>query len=338
MGENKKTLTVNEQVNKVVVNPAKFALKRYGLNTLLIILEIGILTVITVMTPGFQGWEYLITPEYIITSIILFLVYTASHWTVFNSKIKRMRDDKEWKEKLKADELEIRAVTRTAEWVNEHDKFLSWRRAEKKRSAWETHIRNAITKLDNRARSRDRIIHDSVITDFQLANLPTAKVEELKKKYDLARQKNRYCRKRKDYEEMLTAEWIALNLDHISVDFDDVDEGFIKTGSLIRGTEKSKTEERGKYLHDNIGSRLAWFAVALFITAFTLQLAVAWDDLGAWMLFAYRMIALLLNILFGIDYADGYFRDVDEHNIESRKSVCGEFLVWRTTTKKEGTQ
>ena len=329
-----KPQTVQEMGKKAIVNPTKYALKRYGLNTLLIFLEIAILTVMTVMTPNFQGWQYLLTAGYIITSIILFLVYTAANWTVFNSKIKKKRDDPEWKAQLKADEAEIHAITGTAEWVNEHGKFLSWRRAEKKRSAWETYVRNAITKLDRKVRPKDRIIHDSVITDFQRQNLSETEVQALEKKYDLARAKNRYCRKRKDYEEMLKAEWIALNLDHISVDFDDVDEGFIKTGSLIRGTEKSKTEERGKYLHDNMGSRIVWFLIAMFITAFTLRLVVAWDDFGAWMLFIGRMISLLLNILFGLDYADGFFRDVDEHNIESRKSICGEFLVWRNTIKK----
>lgn len=327
-------LTVQETVKKAVVNPAVYSLKRYGLNTMLICLEIGLLTVMTVMAPSFQGWGYLLTPTYIITTIILALIYSAAHWTIFNSKIKKLRDDAEWKAELKASEAEIHAITGTAEWVNEHADFLSWRRTEKKRSAWEIHVRNAITKLDNRARPKDRIVHDSVITDFQRQNLSEAEITTLEKKYALAKAKNRYCRKRKDLEEMLTPEWIALNLDHISVDFDDVDEGFVKTGSLIRGTEKSKTEERGKYLHDNAISKVVWLAIAMFITAFTLDLAVAWSDFGAWVLFLGRIVALLVNIVFGLDYADGYFRDVDEHNIEARKNICGEFLVWRKTIKK----
>lgn len=309
---------------------------RYGINYGLLIMEIVAITVLTVMSVGFDGWAYLLTPSFIITTIILFLIYTASHWTMFNLRIKKLRAYDENKQYIKEQESTIKKTTTTVEWVTHKAEFLSNRKVSKKREAWKIHIQNKLTKLERKAPSKQIAIEESVITDFQRKNLSPDDLTALQARFDEQRRNNPYSVKKRLYEQQLTDKWIAENINRINIDFDDVNSQFIETGSMIKGQEKTKTEERGKYTKDNSASRLTGLLFTAFISAFTIDLLANWKDGAAWIQFALRMTFLLVNVIMGLDYADGFYRDVDVHNVDNRVSVCSEFWVWNNENYGKG--
>ena len=301
---------------------------RYAINYTLLIFEIVAIVLLTLMSVGFDGWEYLITATFIITTVILFAIYGATHWTLFNLRIKKLRANPDNIEKQKALEIEIKKTTDTKEWVEYSPHFLSWREVEKKREAWKIHIQNKITKLEKKASAKEYAIEETVITDFQRNHLSESELKALQESLDQARSKSPYSIKKRLLTQQLTDEWVAKNLYKISIAHDDVNGQFIETGSLIKGQVLTKTEERGKYFKDNAVGRLGALLITMFISAFTIDLIANIQDAGAWITFAFRMLFLLINIISGLDYADGYYRDVDVHNATARYGVTKEFWVW----------
>jgi hypothetical protein len=284
----------------------------------------------TVMTLGFEGWEYLWTAEFIITTILLTIIFRSSHWTVFNAKLKKMISSPWHKAFKKETETDVKKTTGMVEWKNYKTEFFAWRRVEKKKEAWKIKVQNEITKLTNKAKKKDLAIESATITEFQRNNMGDNELFALQQRYDEDRKNNKYCIQKRSYAEKLTDKWIAENLDRIVIDFDDVNSQFVEIGSKIQGQEHSQTNTKGKYWKDNGASIFAGFAITSFISAFTIDLMSNWGNGEAWALFGLRMSILLVNIIFGLDYADGWYRDVDEHDLLSRQSICGEFWTWFT--------
>lgn len=318
--------TKQEIVNKTVKR-AGGQFWRYGINYVLVLIELAILSLLTWASIGFDGFGFLITPQYIITTVSLLTIYTSAHWTVFNLKVKRLRSNEENKKTIEEKEAEIRDVTKTIEWYTNSDQFLAERRIDKKVEAWKIYVRNRLTILNQKAKKKDRIIDSAQITEYQRQNLTESDLLALQQRFDDERSNNAYCIKKRLYEQQLTDKWIAENLDKIHIDFDDVDKNFVETGSLLQGVKKSQTKEKGKYTKDTWQSRLLALLFTMFISAFAFDLLLNLDG-GAWIIFGFRVFFFIINVVLGLDYADGFYRDVDLHNSLARFRIANEFKVW----------
>jgi hypothetical protein len=325
--------TKQEAVNKTVKRAiGQFWL--YGINYILVLIELVVLSLLTWASIGFDGFGFLITPQYIITTIALLMIYTSAHWTVFNLRVKRLRGNTENKAVIEKNEIEIKQTTNTMEWFTNSDLFLAERRIEKKVEAWKIYVRNRLTILNQKAKKKDRMIDTAKITNYQREHLSENDLLALQQRFDEERNNNAYCIKKRLYEQQLTDTWIAENLDKIHIDFDDVDKNFVETGSLLQGVKKSQTKEKGKYTKDTWQSRLVALLFTMFISAFAIDLLLNLDS-GAWIIFGFRVLFFIINIVMGLDYADGFYRDVDLHNSLSRVRVKNEFVVWLSKKGKE---
>jgi hypothetical protein len=318
--------TKQEIVNKTI-KKAGGQLWRYGINYALVVIELVILSFLTWASIGFDGFAFLLTAQYIVTTISLLAIYSAAHWTVFNLRVKRLRSNQDNKETIEKNDVKIKEVTETKEWYEQSDKFLVERRVDKKVEAWKIKTRNQLTILNQKAKRKDRLIDSQQITQYQREHLSESDIIALQQRFDTERTNNAYCSKKRLYEQQLSDEWIASNLDKIHIDFDDVDKNFVETGSLIQGISKSQTKEKGKYTTDTWQSKILSLLFTMFISAFAIDLLLNIDS-GAWIMFGFRIFFFIINVILGLDYADGYYRDVDVNNSLARVRIANEFKVW----------
>lgn len=325
--------TKQEIINKTVKHSAG-QFWRYGINYVLVLIELLILSLLTWASIGFDGFDFLLTPQYLITTVSLLMIYTSAHWTVFNLRVKRVRSNDVNKAIIEENERKIRDTTKEIVWYENIDQFLAERRVDKKVEAWKIYVRNRLTLLNQKAKKKDRIIDTQQITTYQREHLAQSDLVALQQRFDEERNKNTYCIKKRLYEQQLTDTWVAENLDRIHIDFDDVDKNFVETGSLLQGVKKSQTKEKGKYTKDTWQSRALALLFTMFISAFAIDLLLNLDS-GAWIIFGFRVFFFIINVVMGLDYADGFYRDVDVHNSLSRLRITNEFKVWISKKTKE---
>jgi len=296
-------------------------------NLLINIFAIAILALMTVIAFNFDI-DYILSWGFYITSLLLILVYTTTHWSWFDSKLKSNRKKIENKIIHKEKETIIKGVVNTVEWQRNRYQFINERNENELIKAWRIVIQNRLVRLQNNAHSKDLMIESANITDLQKRTLAEEKIIELQQKYADAKAKNKYCIKKSLYEEKLTDQWILENKNKIMVDYNKIDIQFVETGSVIKGVEKDKTNPSGKYAKDTMPNRFLSFLITFFITAFATDLIINGGTADAWINFGFRMLLLLMNMVTGTNYADLFYEDVDIHNDDSRVSITKEFQTW----------
>jgi hypothetical protein len=296
-------------------------------NILINFLAIGALALMTVVAFDFDI-QYILSATFYITSGVLIILYTITHWSWYDSKLKAIRSSPESKAIIKEKEQKIEETTTLIEWQRYRHKFITERNENELIKSWRIYVQNKLTRLLNKARTKDLNIESAHVTDLQLKTLGELRAKELKEKYDLAREKNSFCTKKRFYEERLKDEWILENKNKIMVDYNQIDTQFIETGSVIKGIFKDKTQSRGKYAKDNAPNRLASFLLTFFITAFATDVILSGGTPDAWATFSFRMLLLVMNMVMGMNYAQTFYEDVDMHNIDARVSIAKEFKSW----------
>jgi hypothetical protein len=269
--------------------------------------------------------DYLLTWSFYVTSAILFIIFTASHWSAYDARVKKLRRDKDKVEELKRYETDIQKTTRSVEWMQHRGEFIHERNQTAKKEEWIRHIQNRMTKLTNKAKERDRLIEIAQVTQFQRETLTEDALQALQQAFDDARGKNTYCKRKRAYASKIEPKWIAENIDKIRIRYDEIDTQFIETGRIVRGINKSKADARGKYFKDNAGNRLLFLLLTTAISAFAIesfQLGMTWAQS---IVLALRILNLTMNVVMGTAYGDDFYKDVDEFNVQSRLSICGEF-------------
>jgi len=272
--------------------------------------------------------DYFVSKEFIITTVALVILYMTVHWSYYDFRVKKKRSNSEYIKFVKDKEKKISDITNTKEWVEHCYDFVSEYNQNKKIDTHRIEVRKALKKLKEKASKEDKLIESRTITKTQKELLSEDEIEKLKLEYEKARENNEYCQERERLTEQLTDDWIVKNIDKISIGYDPIDTQFIETGDEIQGVQKDKVVGRGKYLRDNIGSRVFSFALTFIITGISVQQAIEGASAEDWTVFGFRMLLLLFNALMGINYGDRFFEEVDVHNINRRVTLANKFKGW----------
>jgi len=332
MSEPNETLKVKQKLEetKATKSATKSKLNsflNYLPNILINLFAVIALWIMTVLVLDFDA-NYLLSFRGVATTIVLTILFTSTHWSMYDMRVKKQKRDPENKEYIKENIVSIKKVTATVTWLDHKEEFVNDRNLEKKIEQWKILIENRIVKIEKKAKKKDLDIEAMGITDFQRQHLSEQQVLDLQAKIDKEKNENRYLQRKKLLEEMRTNEWIAENIMKKNISYDKIDTMFIETGSVVKGQEKTKVEKKGKYAKDNIGQRIFSLVIAIFLTAISTDLGLSGFTTGAWFILAFRIIIWTYNVVMGVNYGDIYYAETDIHNIESRVALTDEFKVW----------
>jgi hypothetical protein len=270
----------------------------------------------------------------LITILVLVAIFTTSHWSAFDMRLKALQNNQENKDYIKENLEKVKVVTNSTDWFDYKQDFINERNYQKKVEAWKIHIQNQLVKLENKAKPKDLDIESMSVTQYQREHLNETEIKKLEIEIDNSKKNSRYLQRKNAYLEMLTDKWIAENLDKKNLDYNKIDVLFVETGSVIQGQEKDKQEKKGKYVKDNSGQRLFSVFISIFFAALSAELAVSKFTAEAWFIFLFRLTILTFNIILGLNYAERYFVETDIHNAEARKMISDEFKVWNMKRKQ----
>lgn len=300
---------------------------RFAPNVLINTFAVLALGFLTILVLDFDP-SYIVSFKGLATSLALVTIFTSSHWSSYDMRVKALKSSKENKEYIRNQETDIKKVTNTLTWFDHRAEFINERNLGKKIEAWKIIVQNKITHLENKASKKDMDIECMNVTDFQREHLDENEILKLENEIAEAKLNCRHLQRKAAYNEMLTDKWIASNIDKKNIDYNKIDVLFIETGSVIKGQEKDKVEKRGKYAKDNSGQRLFSLLISVALTAITTELFLDSFTTAAWFIFALRVVILVVNILLGLNYGDNYYVETDIHNVDSRKMITDEFKVW----------
>lgn len=325
-----------EKRNKIKkdIGSAKKLLWRYALNFAIILMAIFILGLMSALIFEFD-FDYLIEPPFIITSIILSIIYLTVHWSSYNAKLKSLRANEDNIDQLRTNNEEIKEVVNTITWQERKHEFISERNQKEKIDAWKVYVTNELIKLDKKTKQKHKDLEERVITETERTYLSEEELRKLELKLEKQKRKSKYISKKKELKKLLEDEWIIANIDRINIDYNKVDVQFIETGDAYQGITKDKAETKGKYLKDNGVQRIIMLVLTLFITSFTSSLLFEGINGKAIFDLLTRLLVLFVNIGTGIDYGEIYYAEVDLHNSNSRVRIANEFLVWNKNNPRK---
>lgn len=296
-------------------------------NIIINIFAVVALMIMTVLILDFDP-DFLFSFRGIVTTIVLTILFTTTHWSMYDMRVKKQKKDTDNKVYIEKGVNDIKKVTNTVTWLDHKEEFINDRNLEKKIEQWKILIENRIVKLEKKAKKKDLDVEAMGITDFQRQHLSEQQILELQEKIDNEKNSNRYLQRKKLLEEMRTNQWIAENIMKKNISYDKIDTMFVETGSIVKGQEKTKVEKKGKYAKDNSGQRIFSLVVSVFLTAIATDLGLSGFTTGAWFILSFRIIIWTYNVVMGLNYGDIYYVETDIHNIDSRVKVTDEFKVW----------
>jgi hypothetical protein len=325
-------LNIKQKVEEQKATKAQMKTKmnsflRYLPNIIINAFAVIALMIMTMLILDFDS-GYLLSLRGAATSLVLMAIFTTSHWSTYDMRVKALKQNEENKKYIKAQETEIKKVTATVAWQDHKEEFINERNLDKKIEQWKIIIENQIVKLEQKAKKKDLDIEALAITEFQKKNLNEIQLKMLQEDIDKQKSKNRYLQRKKALEEMRTDTWIAENVIKKNIDYNKIDVMFIETGSVVKGQDKDKVEKRGKYAKDNSGQRVFSILISIFLTAISTDLAIDGFTREAWFIFTFRIMILVFNIIMGLNYGDNYFTETDIHNVDARAMISDEFKVW----------
>ena len=316
-----------QKVGKEAAKSKLTSFLNYLPNLIINLFTVIALVLMTTLVLDFDG-EGLFSLRGVATTIVLTILFTASHWSMYDMRVKKNKRLQENKDYVEQKTTSIKKVTTTVSWLEHKEEFVNDRNLDKKIEQWKILIENRIVKLEKKAKKKDLDIEAMSITSFQREHLNEQQIIELQAKIDKLKQDNRYLQRKKMLEEMRTNTWIAENVLKKNISYDKIDTMFVETGSVVKGQEKTKVEKKGKYAKDNSGQRLFSLIVSVFLTAIAADLALSGFTSGAWFVLALRIVIWVFNLLMGSNYGDTYYAETDIHNIDSREKLTDEFKVW----------
>ena len=276
-------------------------------------------------------WETVVSWTFLFITLTLVMIYQVTHWSAFNSRIKKLTTNEENIDWFEAKEKEITNITTTVEWHNYRSYFVKDRNEEQKVEAWKVHVQNKITLMTTKAKKKDTDLENETVSAFQRDNLSDSEILKIQSDIHTRQDENRYIKRKRALEEMLTEKWIAEHIKKINIDYNEIDVNFIETGDIMKGVAKDKITKKGKYAKDNAPSRFVTTLITIAVSIFTADLILNWS-LGGWVDFVLRLLLLMLNMIMGTNYANEFFTDTDLHNTKTRVKIVNEFIVW--TAKK----
>lgn len=277
------------------------------------------------------SWEAVVSWTFLFITLTLVMIYQVTHWSAFNSRIKKLTTNEENVEWFEAREKEIVNITSTVEWHNYRSYFVKDRNEEQKVEAWKVHVQNKITLMTTKAKKKDTDLENETVSAFQRDKLSDSEILKIESDIHTRQDQNRYIKRKRALEEMLTDKWIAEHIKKINIDYNEIDVNFIETGDIMKGVSKDKITKKGKYAKDNAPSRFVTTLITIAVSIFTADLILNWS-LGGWVDFILRLLLLMLNMIMGTNYANEFFTDTDLHNTKTRVKIVNEFIVW--TAKK----
>jgi len=328
--EEREARLARRQANKAAWNATSKTVSRYIPNFLINVVVLAIITLITLAATFKIDPNYVITAEYWVTSIVLFVLYMLTHWSDYKAKLRSLRLNKDNLEYIKTQKSEIDKTTKTVEWRDHRSEFISNRNIEQKKIAWEQYIRKRIDKMTARAKKADKDIENAVVSDFQKQAYKDApeRLNALQSEMDARREQNRYCQRKRAFENMLTPLWIAENINKIYIDYNEIDIQFIENGNVYEGVAKDRAIERGMYSKDTSPERLKWFIFTTALTAIgidSLSGSIIWSS---WLLLSMRLAGFIVNKITGKEYGEEHYEKFDMWNIDKRVEIAQEFKVW----------
>lgn len=316
-------------INKAKTRTSKFLM--FAPNILINLLMVAALMFISMLNKGNKfSWASVFTWYFLFVTVALVVINQITHWSSFDSKLKRLITYEENVLFLDTQEDKIKETTGTVEWKNNRTNFVKERNEKQKIIAWQIYIQNSITKLTafaNRHRKKSVELENEVVTRFQRDNLPAERIKEIEADIKTRQDKNRYIRQKRALEEMLTDNWIAEHINKLNIDYNEIDINFIETGDIMKGQTKDRVKKSGKYAKDNMPNRLVMTLITTFISVFTADLILNWN-LAGWVDFILRVAVLFVNVVMGTNYANEFFVDTDIHNAKRRVEIANEFWVW----------
>ena len=236
-----------------VASSKKEFIMKQGINVVLLFIVLAVFGCLDFATLKFH-WEYVTTASYWGTVATKTVAGVCS----FNIGINLMLDAEIKKNKILSDLIKKYNDLIKRKQVDFEYFVLKVFNREEKRKAYVSWINRKIYRLNKLSRRKDRLLYSSDLPEMQ------------KKK-----EKNRYCRARKELEELKSDEYIEKNLDSLYVKYQEVDPAVfeleIDCSPSIKGvrTKGSVTTGRVK-ASSNVVFGMVGFST--FVTAFALKI------------------------------------------------------------------
>ena len=96
----------------------------------------------------------LVSWTFLFITLTLVMIYQVTHWSAFNSRVKKLTTNEENIDWFEAKEKEITNITTTVEWHNYRSYFVKDRNEEQKVEAWKVHVQNKITLMTTKAKKK----------------------------------------------------------------------------------------------------------------------------------------------------------------------------------------
>ena len=266
--------------------------------------------------------------EFFAISFTLFVLFTSVHWSFSDGRVKALRNKKENQQYVKEQTNKLNKITDTLVWQQHRLTFINERNQKQKIVAHEINVRNKLNALKKQAKPDDLRIESLTITSLQEQMLCEEEIEQLKKQYEKEKLENDYCIKKAELGTQLTQEWIAKNIDSITIDYNEIDVHFVENGEEKESQQKDKVSKKGKYLKDNGLTRTGFFVLSFALSAIGADAIAEGGTKEAWAIFAFRMALVTYNLIMGINYGDKFYDEYDLHNINARVSISYEFQDW----------
>ena len=308
---------------------------KYLPNIIIIIVSVALFFAMSQLIFNFDV-EYLLSSEYWVTSIILVTIYTLSHWSAYDAKVKALVSNKN--EKVKRDEYEakIAKVANSFDWLDYKAIFITERNRKEKAKAYKIKIQNKLTRLNNRTSQRAKDLDLLVITEQEKKNLTDEQLKTREETINLKKLKCRYLRKKAFLEGELQDEWIQQNIDKISIKYNKITEQFVSTGGTIKELDIDYNDPKGKYAKENLPSRLQNMMITAALTAFAVDLFFSGLTPDAWFDFGVRCVMMLFNVIIGINYGKNYYDQIFIENLVNRLAITDQFLSYCKEIKRVG--
>ena len=110
---------------------------------------------------------------------------------------------------LKQKKKKLQTLQPTVEWHNYRSYFVKDRNEEQKVEAWKVHVQNKITLMTTKAKKKDTDLENETVSAFQRDNLSDSEILKIQSDIHTRQDKNRYIKRKRALEEMLTEKWIA---------------------------------------------------------------------------------------------------------------------------------
>lgn len=148
--------------------------------------------------------------------------------------------------------------------------------------------------------------------------------------------KNKYCKKVKYYEKLMSDEYIKANIHKIKVKFNTVTPGLVFTGKTSNSLSEDwiTKDKAGKAIRDLLPRFLISLVLVLIInliapdTTKEITLGVVIKTLS-------KIVTIISNLSYGLSYSKKYNQEINLHDIQIRMDIINDFKLWQKLQLKQ---